>query len=408
MEQLMEFQTTDGAAYMVEGSNNGQTWTQIAGPLFGNGGLARALLPQRPSYTQRRVRVLNEASLLPGTSQWEGKSILLNDGGRPRQIIFFPTAQGVRRGMLKTDATHARSFTWKSSRQTAAESTVVLEYLDGTKSTLSLKFSTVQLGGYELHDQDPAGNFQVSEAGSFSLHEGQIQDMLSRVVLPTNIGGQQWMIEEGGALTRFDFGNDGTVTVNYPGGSTEKRNYQFARGTNPANGALKITSSNQTSPGLQYQVQMTTQGTGNTSRMPLPIPGQPLPPGTLPLPGNVNIPTARVITQSTTGPPSSLNGKTLQLNGNEPVTLTFHSDGTGTATREENGSVEVTPFIYNYSPTDDDEASLALIYPGAQTDRVEDYDLDFSANGSGSFRSSSFEGGELAQNSTGSFNTQSP
>ena len=404
----MDFQTTDGAAYRVEGSNNGQTWTSIAEPIFGNGGIASAFLPPLPAYSQKRVRVLNEASLLPGTGQFEGKSILLNEGGRPRQLIFLPTIQGVRRGVLKTDALHARTFTWKASRQSVADTKVVLEYVDGTRSTVTLNFSTVQLGGYELHDQDATGNFQGSEAGSFSLHEGRILDELSDVVFPISIGGQQWMIEEGGALTRFDFANDGTVTLNYPDGATERRSYQFTRNTNPSSGIVKITTPGSSSPGLQYQIQMTTQATGNTSRMPLPVPGQPLPPGTLPLPGNVNIPTVRVITQSTMGPPSTLNGKTLQLNGDEPVTLTFHSDGTGTSTKEENGSVEVTPFIYSYSPTDDDEASLALIYPGAQTDRVEDYDLDFNTNGSGSFRSTSFEGGELAQNSTGSFNTQGP
>ena len=32
-----EFPTTDGAAYLLEGTVNGQTWTTLAGPIFGDG-----------------------------------------------------------------------------------------------------------------------------------------------------------------------------------------------------------------------------------------------------------------------------------------------------------------------------------------------------------------------------------
>ncbi len=65
--------------------------------------------------------------------------------------------------------------------------------------------------------------------------------------------------------------------------------------------------------------------------------------------------------------------------------------------------MEVTPFTYDYSPTDDDEASLALTFPGALTDRVEDYDLEFGPSGAGSFRSSTYEGGELSRSTSGTF-----
>jgi hypothetical protein len=65
--------------------------------------------------------------------------------------------------------------------------------------------------------------------------------------------------------------------------------------------------------------------------------------------------------------------------------------------------VEVTPFTFDYSPTDDDEASLILTFPGALTDRVEDYDLEFGPNGAGSFRGSTYEGGELSRSTSGTF-----
>jgi len=398
-----EFQTSDGAAYMVEGSQDGLTWTGVAGPIFGDGSISRTTMPPATTaYPQWRVRVLNEATLLPGTSQFGGKTLALNDGGRARQLIFFPTIQGVRRGILKTDASHVRSFTWKPTRQTASTTLVRLEYFDGTSATVNLNFSTSQLGSYQLLDKDATGTVQVSEAGSFSLQSGRIQDTLQQTKLPLLIGGQQWLLEEGGAMTRFDFGTDGTVTLNRPDGSTEKRNYRYTRGTNPAQGTINLDSPN--TPGHSYQIAMGTQATGNYNRMPLPTPGQPLPPGSLPQSGTVTVPVTPVATHSTTGPPASLSGKTLQLNGDDPVTLTFNSDGTGTASREDGGTVEITPFTYDYSPTGDEDASLALTYPGAQTDRVEDYDLDFSAGTGGNYRSSTYQGGELAQSTSGSFN----
>ena len=71
-------------------------------------------------------------------------------------------------------------------------------------------------------------------------------------------------------------------------------------------------------------------------------------------------------------------------------------------------ATEVEPFTYHYAPTDEDEASLALTFPGADTDRVEDYDLDFSGNTAGNYQNNTCEGGELAQTSAGSFNTATP
>ena len=401
---LMQYQfpTAESAAYLVEGSHDGQTWTTVAGPVFGDGGMARSILPDA-SFPQWRVRVVNTASYGPATTQLGGKTIILNDQGRARQLIFFPAVQGgVRRGVLKTDADHARGFVWKVRRTDGAAATVELTYWDGTSSTIGLNFSNSQLGVYQMRDRDPGGVVQVTEGGGFSLHPGRIRDDPHEAVLPAAIEGQSLLLEEGGAVTRLDVGTDGNVSLVRPDGSTVTRQYHYARKM-PGQAELRLESHGV--PGEIYQLQLTSQATGSFNRMPLPLPGNVLPPGTLPQAGTFNVPTGPVVANSTTGPPRSLNGKVLQLNGDDPVTLTFNSDGTGTATRAENGSVEVTPFTYDYSPTDEDEASLALTFPGALTDRVEDYDLEFRGHAGGSFRGSSFEGGERASSTTGTFNT---
>lgn len=400
---VYEFQSVDGAAYMLEGRVGNGAWAEVAGPLFGNGSMLRTTVAAGPGWSEYRLRNLDVGTLGPATTQLGGKTLALNDAGTARQVVFFPPIQGVRRGFLIIDANHARSFTWTANRTSGEQMSVELSYFDNSKSTLNLDFSNSQLGSYQMRDRDVAGKVQVMESGPFSLHLGRIRDAVNQAVLPATINGQSLLLSEGGAETRFDFGNDGTVTLHLPDGTTEVQRYNYTRSSVPGQADLKIEV-----PGVRaqiYQITANSQATGNYTRFPLVVPGGGIVPGVLPQPGIINIPTAPVVANSNTGPPKSLTGKTLELEGDEPVTLTFHGDGTGTATRDEgDGSVEVTPFTYDYSPTDDDEASLALTFPGAQSDRVEDYDLNFGPNNSGSYRSSSYNNGELATTGTGTFN----
>ncbi len=404
-----EFPTTDGAAYLLEGTVNGQTWTTLAGPIFGDGKAARAMLPPAAAgQRQLRVRPVSASSYGAATTQLGGKTLVLNDNGRARQLIFFPSSQGSRRGFLKTDATHARVFEWQVRRSAGSLVTVDLKFFDGTSSRVELTFSNGLLGAYQMRDQNTAGIAQVTEGGGFSLHTGRIRDESHEAVLPTTLGGQSVLFEEGGTISRYEFGTDGLVILHRPDGSVETHPYQYSRSA-PGQAEVRVGPGTSNEPGQPDQpgqmiaLSANSQATGSSERMPLPLPGGGFPPGTLPKTGTFNVPTAPVVANSTTGPPKSLTGKTLQINGDDPVSLTFNGDGTGTATRTDNGSVEVTPFTYDYSPTDDDEASLALTFPGALTDRVEDYDLEFGPSGAGSFRSSTYEGGELSRSTSGTF-----
>lgn len=401
-----EFQTTAGQAYLIEGTVDGQTWTTVVGPVFGDGQVARAMLPAAggQTYQQFRVRPVAAATFLPATTALGGKTIALNDNGRARQLIFFPAIQGVTRGFLKTDANHARSFVWAVRRTSSAAVVVDLQFFDGTTSTVDLSFSNSVLGSYQMRDRDSQGQVQVTEAGAFSVHNGRIRDNADQAVLPSLLIGQSLGFEEGGELTRMDFTTNGNVLVTKPDGMVELQSYTYdVRSPGVADLRLDRPGQPEQAPVL-YQMALNTQATGTFNRFPLSLPGGGIVPGLLPQPGVFNVPTGPVIPNSATGPPKSLDGKIIQMDGEDPVTLTFNSDGTGTATREDNGSVEVTPFTYDYSPTDEDEASLALTFPGAQNDRVEDYDLDFSGTGSGRYQSSTYQGGELADSSSGNFN----
>lgn len=400
-----EFQTGAGQAYVVEGTENGQTWTTLAGPIFGDGGIVRAMLPTtEEAYTQFRVRPVPAASFLPATTALEGKTISLNDNGGARQLIFFPTIQGVNRGFLKTDANHARSFVWAVQRTSSKAVTVQLQFFDGTTSAVELSFSNGLLGTYQMRDRDAAGRVQVTEAGAFSVHKGRIRDNVGQAVLPTTLIGQSLGFEEGGELTRMDFSTNGNVVVTKPDGTVEVQSYTYEM-ISPGVADLRVDPPGQPEVApMLFQMALNSQATGNFNRFPLSLPDGGIMPGVPSQPGVFNVPTEPVIPNSVTGPPKSLEGKTIQIDGDDPVTLTFNGDGTGTATRDDNGSVEVTPFTYDYSPTDEDEASLALTFPGAQNDRVEDYDLDFSGNSSGSYQSSTYQGGELANSSSGNFN----
>lgn len=401
-----EFQTTAGQAYLIEGSANGQTWTPVADPIFGDGQMERAVLPAAAgqSYSQFRVRPVSAASFLPATTALGGKTISLNDHGQAKQLIFFPSIQGVTRGFLKTDANRARSFVWTVQQVSARRVTVSLQFFDGSTSRVDLQFSNGVLGSYEMRDRSAAGQVQGTEAGAFSVHNGRIRDNPGQAVLPAVLIGQSLGFEEGGELTRMDFTTNNSVTVTGPDGSVDVQSYTYEV-ISPGVADLRVDRPAQPQvPPMLFQLALNSQATGNFNRFPISLPGGDIVPGVLPQPGVFNVPTGPVVSNSVTGPPKSLDGKTIQMGGDDPVTLTFNSDGTGTATREDNGSVEVTPFTYDYSPTDDDEASLALTFPGAQNDRVEDYDLDFSGNSSGSYQSNTYQGGELANSSSGNFN----
>lgn len=401
-----EFQTVPGAAYLVEGTADGQTWSTLAGPVFGDGKPARAMLPPEAGrYQKFRVRPVPAADYGPATTAVGGKTIALNDNGKVRQLILFPSIQGVTRGILKTDANHARNFVWQVKRTSKAGISMELRFKDGTGSTVDLKFSNGQLGTYQMKDRNLAGALQVMEAGAFSVHDGRIRDNPNEAVLPTVLIGQSVGFDEGGELTVMDFSINGNVVVTKPDGTTELHRYTYDV-RSPGSADLRVDGPGR--PPQLFQMELDSQATGNFNRLPLSLPGGGLIPGVLPQPGTFNIPTNPVLPNSAAGPPKSLDGKVIQINGDDPVTLSFSSDGTGTATREKDGSVEVEPFTYHYAPTDEDEASLALTFPGADTDRVEDYDLDFSGNTAGNYQNNTYEGGELAQTSAGSFNTATP
>ena len=236
------------------------------------------------------------------------------------------------------------------------------------------------------------------------MHTGRLRDNPEQAILPLTLRGRSLGLEEGGELTQMDFTANGNVVITHADGTVEISEYRYEVKT-ASTAELRVEYGSE--PGGRpyiYNLILEIEAAGTTSRLPQ-LRGGGVPPGAKPQLGNFNLPNPATPTNSVSGPPKSLEGKVIQINGEDPVTLNFSNDGTGTATREKDGSVEMTPFTYDYAATGTTGASLALTFPGAQDDRVEDYDLDFSGTSEGSFQSSTYEGGELASSSTGNFNT---
>jgi hypothetical protein len=104
-------------------------------------------------------------------------------------------------------------FQWQVRRTTGSLVTVDLTFFDGTSSRVELTFSNGLLGAYQMRDQNTAGIAQVTEGGGFSLHTGRIRDESHEAVLPTTLAGQSVLFEEGGTVSRYDFGTAGLVNL---------------------------------------------------------------------------------------------------------------------------------------------------------------------------------------------------
>ncbi len=404
-----KFETQEGKVYVVEGSRNGQVWEQVSPPVFGDGLPATARLrvdgaDGRIRYAQYRAQEVDPALYGPAPVAGDlgGQTLLLNDNGQERQVILYKESQGVRRGVLKTDATHARSFTYKALRTAQDSIRLELTYFSGTTAVATLRFFDGTLGSYQLRDYDLKGQLQGVEAGGFGLHTARPPGNAD-TSLPSALAGTSQIFTQGGRSTRLEFLTPDEVVLHHDDGSQETLSYDYDLNS-PSKGTLRIGLPSGAT--LVYDMALTAGGSGIFNQTVEPPPGQLPPPGNAPSPGSFGIPPKPVPPpQSPDCPPKSLDGKSIVLSSSDPVTLYFQGDGTGTAVRERGGSVEVTPFSYDYSRNGSASASLSVTFPGATTDKVDDYDLDFNPDCTGTYQTNSFQNGESNLVSNGGFAT---
>lgn len=404
-----KFDTQEGKVYVVEGSSDGANWVQVSPPVFGDGQPATVRLrvdgaDGRVRYPQYRPQEVDPALYGPApvAQDVEGRTLLLNDNGRERQLILFREIQGQYVGVLRTDATHARSFTYKALRTAQDTLRLELTYHDSTTAVATLQFLDQELGTYQMREFGSTGILQGVEAGGFGLHTARPAGNTD-AALPTALAGSSLLALQGGRATRMEFLSPDEVVMHHADGSQANLPYNYDLNS-PGRGTVRITLPSEET--LVYDLNLTGGGSGTLNQNVAPPPGQLPPAGDTPNSGSFNLPPkAAPPPLNPNCPPKSLDGKSIILSGSELITLYFQADGTGTAVKEIGGSVEVTPFFYDYSPNGAASASLYVTYPGVTRDQVNDYDLDFNADCTGTYQASSFKNGESNLVSNGGFST---
>jgi hypothetical protein len=403
------FDTEEGKVYVIEGSSNGgQTWVQVSPPVFGDGNPATAKVridgaDGQRRHSQYRAQEVDPALYGPApvAEAMAGQTLLLNDNGRERQVILYKYGN---RGVLKTDASHFRSFTYRALRNAQDGVRIELTYFDKTTALVTLKFLDPTLGSYQFREFDLAGNVQGVEAGGFGLYSARPPGNAD-TSLPAALAGTSQVFTQGGHTTRLEFLSPDEVILHRDDGTQQTLGYSYDLNSS-SRAMLRISLASGST--LVYDMSLTESGSGTFNQTTEPPAGQPPAPGgnPPPSPGSFGMPpTPTPPPQKPDCPPKSLDGKSIVLSSSDPVTLYFQPNGTGIAMRQRGGSVEATPFTYDYSPNGAASASLSITFPGAATDKVDDYDLDFKPDCTGTYQTNSSENGESNLVSNGGFST---
>ncbi|MDB6135776.1 MAG: hypothetical protein JWM59_4019 [Verrucomicrobiales bacterium] len=404
-----KFDTQEGKVYVVEGSSDGTNWAQVSPPVFGDGQPATVRLrvdgaDGRIRYPYYRPQEVDAALYgpAPGVQGLEGRTLLLNDNGRERQLILYKEIQGQHVGVLKTDATHVRSFTYKAVRTAQDTLRLELTYFDKTTAVATIQFLDQGLGTYQMREYGTGGILQGVDAGGFGLHTARPAGNADSS-LPATFAGSSLLAIQGGRVTRMEFLSPDEVVLHHADGSQDSLPYDYDLNS-PGKGTVRITLPSEET--LVYDLSLTGGGSGTLTQNVAPPPGQLPAAGDTPNSGSFNLPPKDAPPPMNSNcPPKSLDGKSIILSGSDPVTLYFQADGTGTSVKERGGSVEITPFFYDYSPNTSASANLSVTFPGVTKDKVNDYDLDFNADCTGTYQASSFQNGESNLVSNGGFST---
>ena len=67
------------------------------------------------------------------------------------------------------------------------------------------------------------------------------------------------------------------------------------------------------------------------------------------------------------------------------------------------GETKVEPFTYDYQRTGGSGANLNITFPGAGSDRIDDYDMEFDPNCEGSYDRNSYKDGISSGSGGGDF-----
>jgi hypothetical protein len=322
-------------------------------------------------------------------------ALLVRSGGNHSEVVFMSATDG----FYRLDEQHARTFGYRWVKTGPQGAEVVLSWSDGTHSLLRMELETKTSGRWGMEPlADPAGAAAVGETGDGGL----LQLVTGRIrrnglaELPADLSGREMLLDEGGMVTSVRFADGHRARLRSPGAAEREVEVVYER-ENAARGSLRFEPL-----GWQILLEMNGAGGGTFQEQAVPAPQGQAPPF-VPRRGVFTTPVERPEVPNGDCPPESLGGRSYIVHGSTVCTLTFKADGTGTAAKEVNGSLEVTAFTYAYARTGAASASLALTFPGVSRDLIDDYQFDYSDDCAGKFRRDSYASGGSAGVTAGTF-----
>lgn len=390
-----QFTPQPGTAWFLDGSTDGLSWHEVAGPFFAAGGAVDHLLPAGAD-TQFKLRFVDPAAIGHAPVVVDGHSVRMERAGEPVEVVFMNAV----RGFIRIEGGHMRSFTYSWLKKSPDEGEAILSGLDGTFTLLRLKFSDGQLGRWGMEDipspQDAARIKETLDAGAFTFREGRFRRGLKYTSLPKTLAGGTMALNEGGLISHLHFATESAFALKAPDGNTTGGTYAYDPGSEThAELNLQLADDEPLALGLD----LTTPGVGRYKEILTPE----TPSGGIPRNGTFTQPEEQEPGPNDDCPPDDLAGLSFIINDSSPCTLSFNGDGTGVQTKEVDGALEVTHFTYSYSQTGAVSGSVAITFPGAGGDLVDDYQLEFRNDCSGSFDRDSSANGLSTGSESGTF-----
>lgn len=401
--QHFHFLPEPGTAWYLDGSEDGLSWKAAAGPFFANGEPIDHVQRTDRAVKEYRLRPVDPATVGHAPVTVAGFSCVMENAGQPLEVVFMNEV----RGFIRIDDKHARSFTYTWLKKSADEGEAILSGADGTFTLLRLQFKDGQLGRWGMEDipSPQAAPLVVDtlDAGAFTFLKGRMRRDLKYAALPLDIAGGRLLLNEAGKLTHLEFSNAGAVEILTASGERVRGSYTYDP-HDATRAGLRVELPN--APPFGLSLDLTAPGMGRFEEV--------LPPGAgaranqPPRSGTFTLPDDQPEPANPDCPPTDITGLSLVINDSSPCTLVFNGDGMGVQIKEVNGAVEITPFQYSYSRTGGNGASVAITFPGAAGDLIDDYVLDFKDDCTGSFQRNSFHDGTSSGSGEGTFGPGAP
>ncbi|MBN9692427.1 MAG: hypothetical protein J0M24_19435 [Verrucomicrobia bacterium] len=404
----VEFPTETGKVYQLQGSSNLVDWSSIGDPVFGVGRPVTQTFSTRSgaNVVFQSYRLDVSAGPTDGFAPWSfsGVTLSLDDDGDDDVLRFQSETEGVDEG------DDADRFTYVFSRVDLNTVTVELTYRGARREMLTCTFSAAGMGTWmreefrnnRLKDRD-VGAFRVlAPAGSGgtpppSTPPGFTLDM------PTELAGLAYLFQDDSTPDRLEFSAGGQgleVGDDVDDDEPNRFTYSYtATGTNSAR--LVVTFK----PGTydEYELNFSAGARGSFVR-------QEFQKGQLKDVDRGSFSGVGTSTDNSGGTPptntgtrpeGTLRGLTYTLRlGESPEVLRFDSETNGLEVGDDDDDEEANTFTYTYRSTGAQTAELIVRF---DTDKWDEYALNFTEGNSGTFIRREFDDDLLKDTDTGTF-----